>query len=80
MFDRYRGEWKNYGNNRRIEEIKKNLPEGFLQTRVRAFSYQTLRRMWNQRKDHRLSWWSKFFKELKPQLQHQNIIKETWSK
>jgi len=63
-----------------IEIVKDNLPEGFLQKRVRAFSYQALRRMYKQRKNHRLPWWGKFFKELIPQLDHQQIIKETWLK
>ena len=71
--------WKDEKNkNELINYLKKVLPEGFLQTRVRKFTYQTLRRMYNQRKNHRLEWWKNFFHELIPQLNEQLLIKETW--
>ena len=63
----------------KLELTKSALPEGFMQTRVKMFSYQTLRRMYKQRHNHRLSWWQDFFKELKPQLKHQELI-ELWVK
>jgi len=72
--------WKNVKNkNDLINYLKKVLPEGFLQTRVRQFSYQTLRRMYNQRKNHRLQWWHDFFHDLISQLDEQLLIKETWN-
>ena len=43
-----------------LVEMKENLPEGTMQTRVWMFSYQTLRRIYFQRKDHRLPQWRKF--------------------
>jgi hypothetical protein len=66
------------GKNILNNKIKAALPEGFLQTRVRKFSYQTLRRMYHQRKNHRLQWWHDFFDELKKQLNEQTLIIETW--
>lgn len=60
--------------------LKYALPEGFLQTRVRQFSYQTLRRIHKQRRLHRLRWWQDFLKELIPQLNEQELIKNTWEK
>ena len=58
--------------------LKKSLPEGFLQTRTRIFSYQTLRRMYHQRKYHKLEWWDDFFSELIPQLKEKVLVLETW--
>lgn len=40
-----------------IQIIKSALPEGWMQGRVRAYSYQTLRRIHNYRKHHRLPEW-----------------------
>lgn len=41
-------------------EMKEYLPEGTMQKRVWMFSYQTLRRIYFQRKHHRLPQWQKF--------------------
>jgi hypothetical protein len=40
-----------------INIIKAALPEGWMQGRIRAFSYQTLRRIYLQRHNHRLDEW-----------------------
>lgn len=41
-------------------KMKENLPEGHMQKRIWAFSYQTLRRIYFQRRNHRLPQWRKF--------------------
>lgn len=41
-------------------EMKENLTEGTMQKRVWMFSYQTLRRIYFQRRNHRLPQWRKF--------------------
>ena len=41
-------------------EMKEALPEGTMQKRVWMFSYQTLRRIYFQRKNHRLPQWRMF--------------------
>jgi len=41
-------------------KMKEELPEGHMQKRVWMFSYQTLRRIYFQRKDHRLPQWRMF--------------------
>ena len=41
-------------------KMKESLPEGHMQKRVWVFSYQTLRRIYFQRKDHRLPQWRMF--------------------
>ena len=43
-----------------LNDIKDALPEGYLQTRVDTYSYQTLRRIVAQRHDHRLPEWHQF--------------------
>lgn len=43
-----------------LVEMKENLPEGTMQKRVWMFSYQTLRRIYFQRRNHRLPQWRKF--------------------
>ena len=63
-----------------LRSMKAVLPEGFIQTRVRQFTYQTLRRIYKQRRSHRLQWWASFFAELIPQLNEQRLIAETWEK
>ena len=43
-----------------LVEMKENLVEGTMQKRVWMFSYQTLRRIYFQRRKHRLPQWRKF--------------------
>lgn len=43
-----------------LVEMKSNLTEGTMQKRIQYFSYQTLRRIYHQRKNHRLPHWHKF--------------------
>lgn len=43
-----------------LVEMKENLPEGHMQKRVWMFSYQTLRRIYFQRRNHRLPQWRMF--------------------
>jgi len=45
-----------------LVEMKENLPEGTMQRRVWMFSYQTLRRIYKQRHNHRLPQWRMFCK------------------
>ena len=44
-----------------IHELKKCLPEGYLQTRTIQYSYQALRRIYFQRKGHMLPEWKSIF-------------------
>lgn len=45
-----------------LVEMKEHLPEGTMQKRVWMFSYQTLRRIYFQRRNHRLPQWRVFCK------------------
>lgn len=47
-------------NTEDLVKMKSELPEGTMQRRVQYFSYQTLRRIYYQRKDHRLPHWHEF--------------------
>ena len=48
-----------------LVKMKEELPEGHMQKRVWMFSYQTLRRIYFQRKDHRLPQWRTFCEWIK---------------
>lgn len=43
-----------------LVKMKSELTEGMMQKRIQMFSYQTLRRIYYQRKDHRLPHWHLF--------------------
>ena len=43
-----------------LVRMKANLTEGTMQKRIQMFSYQTLRRIYHQRRDHRLPHWREF--------------------
>lgn len=59
---------------RSIELIKANLPESWMQTRGVMVNYQTLRRIHHQRKDHRLSIWRSFLRQVLRQVPHPEWI------
>jgi hypothetical protein len=43
-----------------VWRLKSALPEGWMQKRIRSYSYQTLKRIYQQRKNHRLPEWQVF--------------------
>lgn len=45
-----------------LVRMKDELPEGTMQKRIQYFSYQTLRRIYEQRRNHRLPHWQEFIK------------------
>jgi hypothetical protein len=51
---------RKYVRSGHFEIAKASLPEGYLQTRLVMASYQALRRMWLQRRSHRLAEWCEF--------------------
>lgn len=52
-------------NEDELIEMKEHLEEGHMQKRVWMFSYQTLRRIYFQRRNHRLPQWRKFCEWIK---------------
>lgn len=55
-------------------QLKNMLPEGFLQTRVWAINYKTLRNIILQRRAHRLPQWQIFCREVQAQAQHPELL------
>jgi hypothetical protein len=57
-----------------IIEIKKKLPEGFLQTRLWCMSYKTLRNIILQRRAHRLPHWKEFIRQTLTVVEHPELL------
>ena len=57
-----------------IIEIKKKLPEGFLQTRLWCMSYKTLRNIILQRRTHRLPHWKEFIRQTLERIGHPELL------
>ena len=57
-----------------IIEIKKKLPEGFLQTRLWCMSYKTLRNVILQRRTHRLPHWKEFIRQTLQLVDHPELL------
>lgn len=55
-------------------QVKRILPESFLQRRVVCTNYKVLRNMYQQRKNHRLPEWRDFCESLKRELGHFEFI------
>jgi hypothetical protein len=55
---------------KRFNEVKTLLPEGFLQRRIVCANYKTLRHIVGQRHDHRLPEWQAFIQEVLAQVEH----------
>lgn len=53
-------EYKKTKDNSILLDIKNILPESYLQTRIDCYSYQCLRNIYRQRKNHRLPEWREF--------------------
>ena len=63
-----------YESKNDINQLKMNLPEGFLQRRLVTLNYAVVKNILNQRTDHRLVWWSVFLESIIMQLQHPELI------
>lgn len=59
-----------------LEEVKNNLPEGFLQRRIMVSNYKSLKNIYHQRKNHKLNEWKYFCDEILKQLDHPEFIKQ----
>jgi len=57
-----------------FEQVKAELPEGFLQRRIVATNYQVLRRIIKQRKKHRLPEWQEFITAILDQIEHREFF------
>lgn len=59
---------------RSFDQLKLELPEGFLQRRIAMTNYKTLRNMINQRKNHKLDEWRFFCAEILDQVKRPELI------
>jgi hypothetical protein len=57
-----------------LVELKKKLPEGFMQKRMWCMSYRTLRNIILQRRNHRLPHWKEFIKQMLIQVIHPELL------
>lgn len=57
-------------------DLKNLLPEGFLQTRIVVTNYMTLRRIIDQRMNHRLSEWHQFCHVILSTIEHKNLFRD----
>lgn len=58
------------------EEVKRNLPESFLQRRIVCQNYMSLQRVIRQRRNHRLSEWPEFVDQVLRQVEHPELLDE----
>lgn len=63
-------------NDGAFDQLKGELPEGFLQRRIICTNYKALRHIIGQRKDHRLSEWREFIDQLVSQLDHPEFVED----
>ena len=57
-----------------LSAAKKNLPEGFMQTRIVCVNYKALRNMIVQRRAHRLREWQVFISEVREQVDYPQLL------
>lgn len=55
-------------------ELKRFLPEGFMQKRMWMMSYKTLRNIILQRKNHRLPHWPRWIESIVEQIKHPELL------
>ena len=56
------------------EQVKRDLPESFLQRRIVCQNYMSLQRVIRQRKEHKLSEWAVFVGEVLRQAAHPELL------
>lgn len=57
-----------------IDQLKNDIPEGFLQGRMWKVNYKTIRNMLIQRTTHRLPQWRQFCNHLRNNLEHPELL------
>lgn len=58
------------------QDVKRDLPESFLQRRIVCLNYMSLQRMIRQRRAHRLVEWQIFIDEVLEQSEHPELLNE----
>lgn len=60
--------------NGELVNLKRKLPEGFMQKRMWMLSYKTLRNIIIQRSNHRLPHWQAFISKVSAQIMHPELL------
>lgn len=60
---------------KKLDEVKALLPEGFMQRRLWCLSYKTLQNIDGQRKTHKLQEWRDFLELTLAQIEHPELIR-----
>lgn len=63
-----------------LQEIKNELPEGFLQRRIICTNYKVLRHIFKQRKTHKLPEWTEFIDTIYEQCAYPQYLKDVYHK
>lgn len=59
---------------REFDELKRSLPESYLQRRIVVLNYKSLRTIYHQRKNHPLFEWKLFLNELLEKIKYKGFI------
>ena len=70
----YLGELNGYIRQKDLVQLKRKLPEGFMQKRMWQMSYKTLRNIIIQRKHHKLPHWQTFIYDIQKQLKNPELL------
>lgn len=68
--------YKEHKTEYNLENLKNNLPEGFLQRRIWVVSYKTLRNIIIQRNNHKLSGWKMFCKVICENVENPEFLRK----
>lgn len=60
--------------NKQFDQLKVELPEGFLQRRIVCTNYKVIRNMTQQRKFHKLAEWREFIEFVTHNAEHQKLL------
>lgn len=76
LFNEIKAEIVDLNKSQKINELKKLLPESYLQRRIVCVNYKALRNILSQRRSHMLSEWKLFCSEVEKQVEHPIFLKE----
>lgn len=74
VIDAYKSDVRIIPKSELFLEIKNCLPEGFLQRRIVHINYTTLKNIYYQRINHKLTWWKDFLDSVLGQIEHKEFI------
>lgn len=76
LFNEAKADMSTLSKVQKINELKKLLPESYLQRRIVCVNYKALRNILSQRWTHQLKAWSLFCSAVEQQVEHPEFLKE----